>query len=1096
MGTGSREDAPTPSYLHNLMKRGLRCLALVLLVALVRALSPLASPLAAQAPPPDARWMTFETPHFEVVFHDGLDDVAFRAAERAERALERLSGFGTLPEERIQLVVTDHVDLSNGYARAAPYPRIVIWARPPVEGPGAMPFDDWLELVVTHEVVHILHLEMTGTPGRLARRIVGRAPVAWPLFPAFTLSSWAVEGVAVQAESDLTDGGRMHGARFDAMLRARVLAGQGERIDQVMGTSPRFPGGERPYAWGGPFFHHLAKVEGEDAVGAFFRRSAERLNPYRLNASAREVFGASLEEMHEAWLRATETEARALEAAVRARRLAPEPERLTTGARLAIYPAFHPDDGRMAWVRSNGRTEMAVVLRGDGESDRVLHPLHQAAPLAWGPRGELWTTQPEFVDRYAIRSDIWRIDRTGRRHRVTQGMRVGGLDVHPGSGRIVATLDVPGSNHLVILSPEGRNLATLTEPDAGVHWAHPRWSPDGTQVVVTRWQAGGWWTLGVLDAGMLDEDELEVGTSDRESRRPAPSFAVVDEGRAPIHGSAWTPDGRHIVWSSERSGVANLYVAPAPPVAPAPSVPGGEAPGIGQFSDLVTAGIFPTVTPSGTHVVFSLLEADGWELARLPLQPGPDTLRWGAPPLPLAERHAPPSPSAMAEGHRARFEGEVRPWSPVSTLRPRHWIPAVQPAATLGGARVLAPTLGFESWAADAVDRHRWDLRLDLPAGGAGRRWEGTGSWRWAGLGNPVLTAGVSQLWDALAPLAAPAEAPEGASDGDGGGASPPLYLAARERSAVVSASLLRPRFRDSRQAVVDLRYIRQDLHLLEAGGGVSRRAELARPERTLLQASATVSRSTMRSYAFHPSAQEGSQVTLRLRTRWEPALADTIRGVQGRDASFRDAILSVRHFRSVGGRGLEASGGAPPALGLRGALGLAQGPGAGPSTLRIGGGGGGGSGPLGATWDRVPGVFQVRGFEAGAGSGTRAWGAGAELRIPLAIVHRGAGLLPVHADRVAATLWIDGAGAAGGRDRVGVGGVGGAGTGASDDVLVSVGAEAGLVHALLFRSQALLRVGVAVPVRGEAFSLAGPQVGAGSSRPGPSVYAGLGWAF
>jgi sugar lactone lactonase YvrE len=1088
-------EAGSRGHSLKLMNLGLACrprvVTVAILATLVGVLGLHVPSLHGQAPPPDARWMTFETPHFQVVFHEGLEDMAFQAAARAERALDRLSGFGTRPPERIQLVLTDHVDLSNGFARAAPYPRIVIWARPPVTGPGAIPFDDWLELVVTHEVVHILHLEMTGTPGRVARRLVGRAPVAWPLFPAFTLPSWAVEGVAVQAESDLTDGGRMHGARFDAILRARVLTGQGERIDQVMGTSPVFPGGERPYAWGGPFFHHLAEVEGEEAVGAFFRRSAERLNPYRFNASAREAFGASLEELHEEWLRTLEAGARVLEAEVRARRLAPEPERLTTGTRLGLYPAFRPDDGAMAWVRSDGRSEMAVVLREPGEGrgvpesggypagpvpdrgpDRVILPLHQAAPLAWGPGGTLWTAQPDFVDRFTIRSDVWRIDPDGRRHRVTQGMRVGGLDVHPGSGSIVAVLEVPGTNHLAILSPDGRLVASLTDPDPGIHWAHPRWSPDGTRVAVTRWRAGGSWAVGVL--------EVTSGAS-------PPRFRVIDEGRAPIHGSAWTPDSRRIVWSSERSGVANLYVAPADPV---PGT-GGQLPGpppepfpgplTGQISDLVTAGIFPTVTPSGTHVVFSLLAADGWDLARLPLGPGEttaagDTSRWGAPPLPLAPRHLPPVQAAMTEGHRARVDAQVRPWSPASTLRPRHWIPMVQSASTLGGARVLAPTLGFESWAADAVDRHRWDLRLDLPVGGPGRRWEGTGSWQWAGLGNPVFTAGVSQLWDPLAPIAPPA-------DGEGG-ETRPLYLVARERNAALAASFLRPGFRESRQAVLDLRHIRQDLHLLEAGGAVSTRARLARPERDLLQVAAILSRSTIRSHAFHPSAQEGSQVTLRLRTRRELSLADTARGVPGRDASFQDVILSARHFRSVGSRGLPASGGAPPALGVRGALGVAQGPGAGASTLRIGGGGGGGSGPLGATWDRAPGVFQVRGFEAGAGGGARAWGAGVELRLPLAIVHRGVGILPVHADRVAATLWMDAAGASGGHNRI----PGDVARLATDDLLLSAGAEAAVVHALLFRSQALLRAGVAVPVEGAAVR--------GAGRPGPSVYAGLGWAF
>ena len=40
---------------------------------------------------------------------------------------------------------------------------------------GSIPyFDDWLELVITHELVHTFHFEMAGPRGKVARRVFGR----------------------------------------------------------------------------------------------------------------------------------------------------------------------------------------------------------------------------------------------------------------------------------------------------------------------------------------------------------------------------------------------------------------------------------------------------------------------------------------------------------------------------------------------------------------------------------------------------------------------------------------------------------------------------------------------------------------------------------------------------------------------------------------------------------------------------------------------------------------------------------------------------------------------------------------------------------
>ncbi len=1053
----------------------------------------LAVPLLAQAPPPQESWRTFRTPHFEVVFPEGLEGLAGRAAERAERGLARLDGFGVLPDEPIQLLLTDHVDLSNGFARIAPYPRVTIWARPPAEGMSAMPYDDWLELVITHELVHILHLEMTSPLGRWARRLTGRLPSAWPHFPAFLLPTWGVEGVAVQAESDFTGAGRLHGARFDATIRAALLEGRGERLDQVTGNAPHFPGGERPYAWGGPFFHDLAHEHGPDAVAKFVERQATRLNPLALESAARDAFGASLSTLHEGWLAHREAEARARLAAIELRDLAPTPERLTVGERGAFFPHFVREGGGwvLAWTRVDGIRDPQVVV--GTASPRVLASLHLASPLASGPGDHLFTVQPEYRDRYRIGGELWRLDGEGGRVRLrlrgpegsgfpgagTDLLRVAGADLHPGHGWIVAVLEGEGTKTLALLDPEGQWVRTLAPPDPGVHWSHPRWSPDGREVALLRWRAGGWWAVGVLE---VPEVQAPGGASPSSSRSPVsppvahppeyppspgrlpplegvPSFRVVEELAVPVSGVAWFPEGDGLLWTSERDGVSNLYHLRRSE---------GWGGRVRQLTDLPTAAAFPTIAPEGNEVVFSLLTGTGWDLARIPWSPeaGFEPVR---PPPRL-----PPGPD-MEEGFEARWEPvETRSWSPRATLRPRHLLPVLDGAASLQGLELLPTRVGVESWAADVVDRHRWDLRLTLPVGGPGRGWEGTASWRWAGLGNPVLVGGVEQRWRVAGVVATPD--PE---DPD------PLGVVGRERAVALSAGVLRPRWRSSVQGVWEVRGIREDLFLVESGGGLSSRAALLRPRRELAQGAFTLSASTARSAPYHPGPARGASLALRLRERLDVGVPDSLRGVPGVDGSRRDLVAQGRAYRAVGTRGLARAGGTPPVFALRGSVGAASGPGAGAGTFLLGGGGGGGAGALGFTWDRAPGAFAVRGFEEGTGGGARAWGGGAELRIPLAVVHRGlvapgGGLLPAHLDRVAGTLWLEGAGTLpGGRE------AGGSQGGVTR--LAASGAEVALLHTLFFGSPSLLRAGIAVPLAG-----APP----GRVLPGPSLYAAVGWGF
>ncbi|MFS8638090.1 MAG: hypothetical protein FWJ74_08380, partial [Gemmatimonadota bacterium] len=159
--------------------------------------------------PPDAEWRTLDTEHFRITFPRGLEALARHTAERAEIAYGRLaSRLAPPPSGTIDILLTDFIDVSNGSATPFPSNRIVVYARPPVDEPRLAYFGDWIDLVVTHELAHVFHLDGANGLGRALRRVLGRYPWSWPVFPAIESPQWAIEGIATHMESALTGAGR------------------------------------------------------------------------------------------------------------------------------------------------------------------------------------------------------------------------------------------------------------------------------------------------------------------------------------------------------------------------------------------------------------------------------------------------------------------------------------------------------------------------------------------------------------------------------------------------------------------------------------------------------------------------------------------------------------------------------------------------------------------------------------------------------------------------------------------------------------------------------------------------------------------------
>lgn len=969
----------------------IRTLSLALAAVLLLAALP-AAPLGAQLPP-DARWWSFDTPHFRVHYTEGLEPVARRAAERAERAYTEVAELLVRPPEgKVELLVADNVDYANGYATPFPTNRIVIYAQPPVAEPTLSYYDDWLELVITHELTHIFHLDYArGVWGPL-RSVFGRVPL---FFPAAIAPGWVTEGLATYAESELTRAGRVRGTTHEMVLRTALLEDRFFSIARATGTPATWPGPSTRYVYGSLFVAHLAERYGEERVGEFVRALGGSLLPYRLNAAARAAFGVSFTrawreweaELRDRWLPVADS--------LRAAGLT-EPEVLTEAGRYAFFPRWSPDGALISYAAATGRERAATRLILPDGSERTLERRNSLGPASWLPGGEgLVLSQLDYEDPYHVLADVYRVGLDGSERKLTDAARLTEPSVAPDGRRVVGVRSAGGTNALVLLDLETGALRPLRDPDLTVHWSLPRWSPAGDRIAAARWTVGGYFDVVVLDSAGR---ELRALTRDR----------AVDA--AP----AWSPDGRYVLFSSDRTGITNLYAYDL------------EADRLFQVTNVLTGAFQPDVSPDGRWIVFSWYRADGYHVARIPFDPA----GWRPAP-PVSPRFDAPPPDTAA--FHAVAGGAARPYSPWRSLAPAGWMPLLAAEDALGFG------LGAAVFGEDVVGRHAYDAyALAYPDG---RRVEGELSYQYRGLGTPLLGVGAAQGWSVLLP--------EGERVRVGGEElALPTALLDRERTLGASLTFPRPRIRSYAWWSVGGEWTDRDL--------LWRDDEAAEPVRGLFAdlppevgALLTAGYSTVREFDFSISPEEGFLAAGSLEgfrfTRPHPRT--------GESSGYLRFVGRSRAFHA-----LDPGGFARHVLAAR----LSAGAEAGPRSpgLRVGGAGGGAS-PLSSVLDLGRSLtFPVRGYPEGAQRGDRAWSASAEYRFPLALVERGVGVLPFFLDRLWGSAFAD-AGAAwcgGACERF-------PGAPRSPDPLYSVGAELGVDLSAGYFLGMQLRGGVAVPL-------------------------------
>lgn len=618
-----------------------------------------------------ADWRVFESDHFNLHFYPEEREAAVEALHLAERAYERLARiYGHEMRAKVPLILySSQTDFQQTRAASGYIGEgtggLTEFLKRRVIVPFTGSYGE-LDHVITHELSHAFQLDIISRPG-FGNNV---RSISW------TPPLWVMEGLA---EYLSTPGVDFH---TDMWMRAAVLDGTLLSVEQLSRV-----GDIRVYRYGQSLISHIARNFGDEALGNWYRHVIRRRSLARGTEAS---LGYSLRALSEDWsdsLRHQHMPELVLhkDADEDARRLTDHRESL---ASYFIMPAISADGRQMVFVSNETLyTDLYLASALDGNhTERLIRGQREETfetlrflktSIEWSPARD----QVALMTRIEGREELVIYDPIEKRIVAHHGF---GLDemLSPtwspdGEEVIFAGLHNARAN-LYRVGIDGQGLEMLTTD----RWAtfQPSWSPDGRTVAFLTDQGyasaaysptASYWKIALLD--------LESG-----------EVALLPDQVGKNINPQWFPDGRHLLYVSDRTGISNLFIRDL------------ETGCDYQITDLITgvSGITPagpalSLSRDGHRALFSVFEDGGYNLYAMtdPLTRIGDAEPYVAPPPEVVAVESdtlvvPPPVAELAEAGKLEEPEELE--APEIIPPPEHVPPELLPTGTVSGERPLS----------------------------------------------------------------------------------------------------------------------------------------------------------------------------------------------------------------------------------------------------------------------------------------------------------------------------------------------------------------------------------------------------------------------
>ncbi|MDC0667308.1 hypothetical protein [Nannocystis radixulma] len=650
----------------------------------------------------DQRWRTLETEHFVIHYYQGSEIAAERAAATLERAHSRLApDLGHSPFLRTQVVMTDDTDSANGSATVVPYAHINGNVTAPESMSVLESYDDYIDVLLTHEYTHIVHIDTIHGIPRLVNAILGFGVLGkvWP--PNGAQPRWFIEGLATYEESRLSSQGRHRSAQFDTMLRMHVLEHGFQPIDRVSSPGTIFPNVTTVYLYGLHLVDYIGTHYGHDKLRELSHTYGGQAVPYGIHRACEKVLGITFEQLWKEFELDTTRRFQAQARAIRGRGIR-EGRRLTYTVSAEASNAFtrrpfwsdddskiyfydddgHSNPGIRRISSRGGRIREGVGVGRQGQStdiERVVE-VQGSTSGSFLPGGkDIVFEQYSLHDlRYAWNDlYLWHGEHGAPNARqgpadveqLTFGLRARDAMVAPDGRSVVFVRNDAAQSRLAFLDLHTREVTEIAPVERTQQVYTPRWSPDGKKVAYSMHRAGGYRDLYVYDR--------EAGTH---TRMTADRWIDTTP--------AYSPDGRWLLFSSDRDHVINVYAI---------DLATGRT---RQVTNVLGAAFDAVVSHDGTRIAYIGASSTGYDLWVMKFDPA--NFLEPLPvvdDLPVADEPNPPLPGDRGRPSTARSKR----YRPIRTMYPR----AIAPASLDFGGAGQGLELGVKLELADVVGYHR-----------------------------------------------------------------------------------------------------------------------------------------------------------------------------------------------------------------------------------------------------------------------------------------------------------------------------------------------------------------------------------------------------
>ena len=565
-------------------------------------------------PSPGRNWRVLESDHFDLHFYPEEREAAIEALYLAERAYERLARiFGHEMRTKVPLILYgSQTDFQQTRAAAGNIGEgtggLTEFLKRRVVIPFTGSYGEF-DHVLTHELVHAFQIDIISRPGFGN----GMRSITW------TPPLWVMEGLA---EYLSTPGIDFH---TDMWMRAAVLDGTLLSVEQLSRV-----GDIRVYRYGQSLISHIARNFGDEALGNWYRNVIRRRSLVR---GTEESLGFTLKGLSEDWsdsLRHEHMPELVLhqDAEEVARRLTDHSESL---ASLFIMPAISAAGQQMVFVSNKTLyTDLYLASALDGNrTERLIRGQREETfetlrflktSIEWSPAED----QIALVARMGGREGLVLYDPIEQEIVASHSFDLDEMlspTWSPNGEELIFVGLKDARSNLYRVGADGQGLAMLTSD----RWAtfQPAWSPDGRYVafLTDRGYASAaysptasYWKIALLD---LESGEVSM-LPDQVGKNINPQ---------------WFPDGRHLLYVSDRTGISNLFVRAL------------ESGADYQITDLITgvsgitsAGPALSLARNGHRAVFSVFEDGGWNIyaMRDPLARIADAVPYVPPAPPIA----------------------------------------------------------------------------------------------------------------------------------------------------------------------------------------------------------------------------------------------------------------------------------------------------------------------------------------------------------------------------------------------------------------------------------------------------------------------------